>query len=242
MLLKVLLLFAAVASCASDEIPSYMHVCGKRNPNLDQCIINSVNDLAGTLRKGVPELNIPSSEPFTMDKVKLADMPNFKAYGTNIKIYGLPSYHINSVHMDLEKQRIDVDLNFGEVKLVADYNVTARILVPIVGGGPITLTSSDVGAKVRLNYELVERKGKQYMYFSSMTTKLDIKDFKAKFQSQNFDHTIQEAINQALGSSHKEIIETTRPNIENAISEKCLELANKLCQRFTYDQLFPDRE
>ncbi|XP_076287695.1 uncharacterized protein LOC143212618 [Lasioglossum baleicum] len=242
MFLKVLLLFAAVASCASDEIPSYLHVCGKRNPNLDQCIINSVNELAETLRKGVPELDLPPSEPFIMDKVKLADMPNFKAYGSNIKVYGLPTYHINSVHMDLEKQQIDVDLNFGEVKLIADYNVTARILVPIVGGGPITLTSTDVGAKVRVNYQLIERKGNQYMYFSSMTTKLDIKDFKVKFQSRNFDKTIQDAISQALGSSHKEIIETSTPNVENAISAKCLNLANKLCQRFTYQQLFPDRE
>lgn len=89
---------------------------------------------------------------------------------------------------------------------------------------------------------MVERKGKKHMYFSSMTTKLDIKDFQAKLESRSFDKTILEAINQAFGNSHKEIIETTTPNIENAISEKCLQMANNFCQRYTYDQLFPDRE
>lgn len=242
MFLKVLLLLAVAAGFASAEIPSYIHVCGIKTPNLDQCIVNSVNDLAGTLRKGIPELNVPPSDPFIMDKVTLADQPNLKAYGTNINIYGLPTYHINSLHMDLEKHQLDVDLHFGEVKLVADYNVTARILVPIEGGGPITLTSSNVGAKVRMNYQLVDRKGKQYMYFSSMTIKLDIKDFKAKLESRNFDKTIQEAINQAFGNSHKEIIASAKPNIENAISQKCLEIANKLCHHFPYDELFPDRE
>ncbi|XP_076644823.1 uncharacterized protein LOC143354535 [Halictus rubicundus] len=242
MFLKVLLLLAAAAGLASAELPSYLHICGIRNPNLDQCIINSVNDLAGTLRNGIPELNIPPSEPFIMEKVKLADLPNFKAYGMNIKVFGLPSYHINSLHMDLEKQQVDLDLHFAEIKMNADYKVSARILVPIEGEGPITLTSSNVGAKVRMNYQLVERKGKKYMYFSSMTTKLDIKDFKSKLESRNFDKTIQEAINQAFGNSHKEIIETSGPNIESAISEKCLQMANNLCQRYPYDELFPDRE
>ncbi|XP_033333427.2 uncharacterized protein LOC117224537 [Megalopta genalis] len=242
MSLKVLLFVAAVAGYASAEFPSYIHVCGLRNPNLDQCIIDSVNSIADTIRVGDPELGIPSAEPFLMDRVNLADLPNFKAYGTNIKIYGLPTYHINSLHVDPEKHQFDVDLTFREIRMEADYNVTARILIPIVATGPIHLVIKDVGAKTQILYELVDHKGKKHMYFSSMTTNLDIKDFDAKFESRNFDKTVQQAVGQALGGSHKEIIETCKPAIESAISKKCLDLANNICKNFTYEELFPDRE
>lgn len=242
MFLKVLLFFAAVAGFASAELPSYMHVCGIRNPNLDQCIIDSVNAMADTLRVGDPELSIPAAEPFVMDKVQLANFPNFKAYGTNITIYGFPTYHINYLHFDTDKRQVDVDLTFKEIRMEAEYNVSARIIIPIEGSGPIHLVTKNVGAKVRINYDVVDHKGKKYVYFTSMTTKLDIKDFEAKFEARNFDKTLQDAVRQALGGSHKEILDSSRPSIEKVISQKCLEIANKICKNFTYDELFPDRE
>ncbi|XP_078043378.1 uncharacterized protein LOC144473402 [Augochlora pura] len=242
MFLKELLFFAAVAALASAELPPYIHVCGIRNPNLDQCIIDSVTDMADVLREGDPELGIPSSNPFVIDRVQLADFPNFKAYGTNIKIYGFPTYHIKSMHLDTEKRQLDVVLTFDEIRMEAEYNVSARILIPIEGSGPIHLVTKNVGATVRMNYDIVEHKGKRYMYFTSMTTKLDIKDFEAKFESRNFDKTLQQAVSQALGGSHKEILDSSRPSIENIISKKCLETANNLCKNYTFDELFPDRE
>ncbi|KOC69862.1 hypothetical protein WH47_07072 [Habropoda laboriosa] len=124
----------------------------------------------------------------------------------------------------------------------AIYNVTAKILVPIVGQGPIYLSAKDVNAKVRMNYKIVEHKGKRYMYFPSMTTRLTVKDFDVKFELTNFDKALQQAVSQALGNSHQEILDATKPNIEKAISQRCLEMANKICKHFTYDELFPDRE
>lgn len=94
---------------------------------------------------------------------------------------------------------------------------------------------------MKLIFKIVERNGKRYMFFPSMTTHLSVKDFTVKFEAVNFDKTLQQAVTQALGSSHQEILDATRPNIEKAISEKCLEIANKICKHFTYDELFPDR-
>lgn len=75
-----------------------------------------------------------------------------------------------------------------------------------------------------------------------MTTKLDVKDYDVKFEAQNFDKSLHDAISQALGSSHKEILDATKPNLEKVISETVLNMANKICKHFTYDELFPDRE
>ncbi|XP_017797347.1 PREDICTED: uncharacterized protein LOC108578507 [Habropoda laboriosa] len=242
MFFKQLLIFAAVVGYAAAEVPSYFQICGARNPKLDDCVIESVAALTGKLREGIPDLDIPPSEPLIISKVVLADIPNFQAIGTNIKLRGVSNYHINHLHVDLKKQQIDIDVNFPENRMEAIYNVTAKILVPIVGQGPIYLSAKDVNAKVRMNYKIVEHKGKRYMYFPSMTTRLTVKDFDVKFELTNFDKALQQAVSQALGNSHQEILDATKPNIEKAISQRCLEMANKICKHFTYDELFPDRE
>ncbi|XP_076621689.1 uncharacterized protein LOC143342091 [Colletes latitarsis] len=242
MVVKELLFVVVVVGFANAEVPSYIHICGARNPKLDECVIQSVEALAPKLRKGIPELDIPPVDPLTIDRVQISNSPDFKAMATNIKLRGIQPYHVNFLHVDLEKQRVDIDLQFDEIRLNADYAVNARILVPISGNGPITLSTKDVNTKLHLDYKLVERNGKKYVYFWSITTHLDVKDYTVKFEAENFDKILQEAVRQALGNSHREILEATRPNLEKAISQKGLEMANKICKHFTFDELFPDRE
>lgn len=91
-------------------------------------------------------------------------------------------------------------------------------------------------------YNLVEHAGKQYVYFSSMTTHLNIKDYTIKYEPENFDETLRDAFKQAIGHNNREILEMTRPNLEKAISQRCLEISNKICKHFSYDELLPDRE
>lgn len=120
-----------------------------KNPKLDECVINSVSSLREKLRDGIPELDVPPVEPLKMSKVDLTDMPNFKATATDITLRGLLTYHINFLHVDLEKQQIDIDIYFDENKLDALYNVSAKILVPITGNGPISLVASKIRRRTK---------------------------------------------------------------------------------------------
>ena len=98
-------------------------------------------------------------------------------------------------------------------------------------------------AKVSLKFQTVERRGRKLMYFPTMTTKLTVSDYKANFRpSAGKDSPIVEAINSVLVNSSKEIIESMTPNLEKAISQKVLDVANRICKHFTYDELFPDTE
>lgn len=87
-------------------------------------------------------MDIPPSDPFSLDHIVIADMPNFKADASDIKISGITAYKINSLHVDLQKQQIDFDLTFDETRLDAVGSVDAKILVPITGKGPISMLAS----------------------------------------------------------------------------------------------------
>ncbi|XP_076683088.1 putative beta-carotene-binding protein [Andrena cerasifolii] len=239
---NTILFFGAVVALANAEVPSYIQVCGARNPKLNECILSSVAALGDKLLKGIPELDIPSSDPLTIDKVVLIDTPNFKATGTDIKLYWLGKYQVKMLHVDLEKHEFDMELFLDQVKLEAMYDVSAKILVPIKGSGPIKINAKDVTVKVKATYKLVDRGGKKYAYFSSVKTQLSLKKYTVDFEANNLDKTLQEAVTQALGHSHEEIMEAVRPNLEKAIAERCLTFANNIFKHFTYDELFPDRE
>ena len=239
---NTILFFGAVAALANAQVPSYIQVCGARNPKLNECILNSVAALGDKLRNGIPELDVPSSNPLMIDKVVLMDTPNFKAIGTDIKVYWPAKYRVNMLRVNLQKHEFEMELFLDEVKLEATYDVTVKILVPIKGNGPIKINAKDVSVKVKSTSKLIERGGKKYVYFSSVKTHLSLKDYTVEFRADNFDKTLREAVTQALGHSHQEIMEAVRPNLEKAISERCLIFANNIFKHFTYDELFPDRE
>ncbi|XP_068977001.1 putative beta-carotene-binding protein [Bombus flavifrons] len=239
---RSLLFLTIVVGFVAAEVPPYIQICGIKNPNLDDCIIKSVAGLSKKLGAGIPELNVPATDPMVIGDMALIDVENFKAVGSDVTLSGLLTYHINSLHLDLEKRQVDIDMNLAEAKIDGNYNISAKILIPINGRGPLTFTTNDVNAKIKLLYNLVEHAGKQYIYFSSMTTHLNVKDYTIKYEPENFDETLRDAFKQAVGHNNREILEMTRPNLEKAISQRCLEISNKICKHFSYDELFPDRE
>lgn len=76
-----------------------------------------------------------------------------------------------------------------------------------------------------------------------MQTKISVADYTAVFSTRSGrSNALTDAINDMVKISRKEIMHTMVPFIERAISKKSLEMANKICKHFTYDELFPDRE
>ncbi|XP_014210435.1 uncharacterized protein LOC106640805 [Copidosoma floridanum] len=226
------------------EVPSYIHVCGRRNPQVDQCIQDSVHALLPKLKNGLPDLDVPPLEPMEMEEMTLAQLDTFKAVATNCKISGLSNFYYKHYHADFEKKQFDMELVFPEVIMNADYDVKAKILVPINEKGPIQTVSKDVVAKVVLKYELVQRRGRTLIYFPSINMKLHIGDYEAVFRPTpegGTENPMSQAINQVLVTSRQEIIDSMTPNIEKTVSKKMLELSNKICKHFTFDELFPDR-
>lgn len=230
----------ALLELTSAAIPSYIKICGRRNPQINKCVEESVRQLTPKLLNGIPEIEVPPLDPLYVDEIALASLDDFHAIATNVKIRGLSKFDVKYLKIDLKNQKIDFELNFNKVYMDADYDVKAKILVPIKEKGPIKTIAENVNAKVSLKLQIVERRGGKYVYFPTMATKLTIKDYEANFMPGAEANPITQAINSVLLTSRQEIIASMTPNIEKAISRKALEVANKMCKHYTYDELFPD--
>ncbi|XP_057337492.1 uncharacterized protein LOC130675686 [Microplitis mediator] len=226
------------------QVPSYIKICGRKDPQLNQCIKSSVESLRHKLRTGIPEFAVPPLEYLNIEEgLPLANSNEIKASAKQVKLYGLPDFQINSIKMNIETKTIDLDIYFKNVQLEGDYDVTAKIIVPVTGKGPIKIDAESVSAKVTIIYRLVNTKKGQRMHFTSMTCKLKIGSYHSKFVAREGpDATFSEAINSVINNSQQEILEGIIPSLERSISKKVLELSNKITKNFTYEELFPDRE
>ncbi|XP_071645750.1 protein takeout-like [Temnothorax longispinosus] len=223
------------------EVPSYIHVCGRRDPNLDQCIFNNVENLKDKICEGMPDLNIPSNNPLILDELVIFDSPDNKLYIKDTKMTGLCDFVVNYLHLDIDKLHFDVDLLFKQIQINGTYNLNVRLLVPITNTAQVYITTDNVGAKVSADMKMVTKGNQRYMFFSKMTINLDIKGYNIDFSHERELGQLREIIRNFVGDNQQEIIRVIKPALEESITKRILLVANNIVKLFTYEELFPDR-
>ncbi|KAF7400513.1 hypothetical protein HZH66_005697 [Vespula vulgaris] len=87
-----------------------------------------IEKLRSRMRYGIPELDIPPLEPFHLDGVRIdTDNPeigNISAIITDLTVYGLSTFIIESAKLSLIGPSISVNLLFPELYATGDYNVS----------------------------------------------------------------------------------------------------------------------
>ncbi|TGZ57278.1 uncharacterized protein [Temnothorax longispinosus] len=233
--------FALLIIHAAAEIPSFIHVCGRRDPNIEQCILNSVNNLKYKICEGIPELDVPSNDPFVINKLVIYEMPDSKLYTKNMQLTGLCDFNVSYFRVDIENLHFDLDLVFDQIRVNSTYEFNIHLLVPIVHKGPLYITVDNIGAKVYLDFNIVTRNGKRYTYLAKMKLNLDIKKYKAQYgMGEEQFNQLQKIIHNFIGQNQEEVINSFKSALEEAISKQIISIANGIVKHFTYEELFPE--
>lgn len=86
------------------------------------------------LPNGIPEMHLPSLEPLEVPHAELDTGATFKAVFDNIRVYGLSSFIIQNVDVNLNKNIVDLDILFPSVQTTADYTIKGRLLILQLNG------------------------------------------------------------------------------------------------------------
>lgn len=89
---------------------------------------------------GIPELGIPSGNPYTFDELLITDGPNAKIYIRDAKIMGMCDFALKSFHADIDRLHFDAEIVFKRIEINTTYDFNLRLLVPITYKGPIYIT------------------------------------------------------------------------------------------------------
>ena len=79
---------------------------------LIQCFISSLHHLKPYLAKGIPEIDLPTVEPFRMDSIKLSLGSGPRGYRvelTDIDIYGASNFTVDQMKYATFHSRISKD-------------------------------------------------------------------------------------------------------------------------------------
>ncbi|KYM82032.1 hypothetical protein ALC53_07516 [Atta colombica] len=195
-------------------VASYIHVCGRNNPNYNQCIVNNTNNIKSKICMGIPELNVAPIEPMNIDEIVIYNIDNLKLSVKKSKIRGFCDFIINSLQVSSDKLHFDLDLILKHLDMESVYDFDIRILVPLANKGLI--------------------------HVSTVKTVLNIKMFKYKFDDSEKDLVqLHEALTNIINENEKDIFIKVKPALEEAVSKLVITVINNVV-RNRFEQLFPN--
>ncbi|XP_043668819.1 uncharacterized protein LOC122629460 isoform X1 [Vespula pensylvanica] len=198
-----------------------------------------IEKLRSRMRYGIPELDIPPLEPFHLDGVRIdTDNPeigNISAIITDLTVYGLSTFIIESAKLSLIGPSISVNLLFPELYATGDYNVSGILgdMFTIFGSGPFKATIYEF----RLQFTVV----------LGYSRGLYIKDFdldfaltSVLFDIENFmgGDEVGRIMNKVFQELTPQVVEIIKPDILPGIKSYVASRANETIQHLTMRDLF----
>lgn len=238
-------LTATLFTAVLGEIPPYIKVCKKHDPDINTCITNSILQLRERLEKGIPELGAPPIEPLTINQIRLLRGPvgaRFDMNLTDVMVRGPSKFKIRDLKADVENVIFRFKLNFDELHFSGKYHIDSRILLlRLRGEGDITGNFTDYDSDVILKANKVKREDGVYIHFEKMKIRIIIGGSSVHLSNLfGADSILGSASNELLKSSSAIFVEEIKPALESTLSDLFTKTANSIVKNFSYDELFPD--
>lgn len=77
-------------------VADFIHICTRNDPNLDTCMIESVEALKPYLMRGSPEHNIPSLEPLLLPEMVAAEGTGIRVTARDVRAYGASDFTLTN--------------------------------------------------------------------------------------------------------------------------------------------------
>ncbi|XP_012275264.1 circadian clock-controlled protein [Orussus abietinus] len=236
-------LLVVVSAALAIDVPDFIHVCKRSDPNIEACITESVEKLRPYLKTGVPEYNIPSLEPLLLNELVASEGSGLRITAKNVHAYGASDFIVRRLKIDLDHLRFAVDVDLPHLYIDGQYSIDGRVLLlPIRGSGPLYGNFSAATGAVKLKGELrKDKEGLDHLHFEEFRMKISIG--KGSLRLENLfggERALGDVVNGAINSNFDSFIKELQPLIEHALSEAFVEISNRIVNPFTYEQLFPE--
>ncbi|KAL1140558.1 hypothetical protein AAG570_000488, partial [Ranatra chinensis] len=225
-------------------LASFIKICHRSDPNLDDCVKKSVEAIRPYLNLGIPELGIPPCEPLRIPEIIMNQGRGAVAIQSrysNINIYGPTQFDLKSLKLDPESGQVKIKLWLPSLYMVSDYDIKGRILMlPIDGKGISRGNYSDIEASAVMQGERVMKDGKVYF---------NVVDFFVNFvvghanvhlsELFNGDQQLGEAMNSFLNENWRNVVQDIQPVLEKTVGDLFRKFSNRIYHKFPIDFLLP---
>jgi len=103
--------------------------------------MDNINSLKAKICTGMPEFNVSSTEPVTIDEIVVYNTDNLKLYLKDSKLKGFCDFIISSLNISPDKLHFDLDFTFKHIDMDSLYDFDIRLLVPLAHKGLIHVSA-----------------------------------------------------------------------------------------------------
>jgi len=247
------LFLAVVASVNAAPAPKKQlnfNLCKKNDPNLDKCLMTSLQEVIPELADGYPKLRIPAIEPFELPSLEInhgqgsGKSVSIDLKLKDVKIMGLTSTMINSLKIDVDNYKLTGKISFSKpLEITGQYTINGKVLVlPITGSGPCKIVLHDPELELKEVLGTPNQKnGKTFVQVKKIDLKLiKVKKLNIKLENLfNGNKQLGDSMNTILNENWTVLLEELQPAVEEAVAVIAQDIVNKALQKTAYTDIFP---
>ncbi|KAI4485988.1 hypothetical protein M0804_006477 [Polistes exclamans] len=227
-------------------IPPYIKVCKKHDPNINDCIENSINQLREKLTAGIPELEVPPLEPFKLNEIRLLRGPNTARLDinlTDIQVWGPSKFVVRDLKVNTDDLIFTFKVAFPSLTFKGKYQIDAKLLLlELSGQGDLEGSFNNYDSDIFMKAQKITRNNNVYLHYENMKINIRIGDAKVVLKNLfNGDRLLGQISNDIINSNSELFIEEIKPELEKSLSAVLTNIANKIVENFTYEELFPEK-
>ncbi|XP_075990709.1 uncharacterized protein LOC142986231 [Anticarsia gemmatalis] len=179
--MKVFVILLLSAICVHGRVtPDYFPVCKRSDPQVDKCVLDAIEAMRPQLKVGIPEVDIPPLDPFTVPTLKLdRTAPNLRLKATvkNGRAYGGENFKIEKFKLNLNnKYAAEIKMTLPRLSVTADYDVRgSKILtLDISGKGKLAGNFTGITVIAKGIAKPTAKDGMEFLQIEKIVTKVRI--------------------------------------------------------------------
>ncbi|XP_034828971.1 circadian clock-controlled protein daywake-like [Maniola hyperantus] len=216
--------------------PDYIHPC---NATTSECLIKATQDAIPEFVKGIPSLNVPSLDPFVIEKLAIP-LNGLKVTFYKGKVSGFRKCIVDNVISELEKRHFVLEFHCN-LTIKGQYDAIGRILLfPINGEGDAKVKLTNLRMKVDINTKYVkDKQGIDYFAIKNYKYSFDYGD-RVQFDLQNLfkeSKELSETVLKFLNDNWKTVAEEFGKPIVDYAVDLAIRTIEKFFDKVPYDEL-----
>jgi len=234
-----LMLFAAAAAA---QLPDFIPLCNRDDPNIEDCIVKAVDELRPRLMEGIPELNVPSIREFKINEIVISPTgSSYRIVGRNIVATGLENFRVFRLKADLDRNTFYIGVEFPSVDYRGQYSMNVPTpVMRINGAGNVRGNATSIRANAVLEGKTVKRDGKSYYSFKTLDLDLKVGDYKVRLDGLFGDNKVlEDLVLNIINDRSKEFAWMVEPLAERAAAQQVLKWASKITKNLPIEDIFP---
>ncbi|XP_077290331.1 uncharacterized protein LOC143914114 [Arctopsyche grandis] len=221
-------------------IPNFIPPCSKSDPNLNECLVATINKVLNQFSHGISDLNVPKLDPVKLNRVSI-EIPGLSVIFDNSTLTGLGDGRVSDYKLNFEKGTLKMDY-LGNVTMKGHYKINGRVLIlPIVGDGDYTNTITNLRLIMKYSIKTVKQDDDGKDHWNLELVKRSYKVDKAQFDFKNLfggNKVLADTTLLFLNQNWEIIMKEVSPPAIDQIVQICLDAVNKFYAKVPINDLF----